>query len=107
MKPTTLLIPALGLFASHAISAPLTERSNADIHRGENQPATFPDVSKRDVDGTLDGVITGVDGTLDGVVTGVDGTLKGVATSVDGTLKGVVSDVDGAIGSAESSLSKR
>ena len=50
MKPTSLLIPALGLFASCAMSAAISKRSDAAVPRAATLPegvATFPDVSKR------------------------------------------------------------
>ena len=84
MKPASLLIPALGLFASSAISATIPKRSTADIHRGENLPegvVTFPDVSKRGED-DIEGVIPDVESTIEGVLTEVDNTIDGVVTSL-------------------------
>ena len=92
MKPTSLLIPALGLLASCAIGAPVMERSNAAIPRAETLPegvVASPDVSKRDED-TAGGIVT----TVDGVVTDVDNTVDGIVTDVDKTVNGI----DAAVG---------
>ena len=95
MKPTSLLIPALGLLASSAISATISKRSTADIHRGESLPGgvvTFADVSKRGKD-HVEGVIRDLDGTIDGVVTEVGDNIEGVVPEVGDTLDGVVTSL--------------
>ena len=109
MKPTSLLIPALGLFASCAIGAPVLERSSADIHRGEAHSEgviTFPDVSKRD-EGTVEGIVAGVDGTVDEIVKEVDGTVDEIVKDVDGAVDEVVTDVDGAVDGIGAAVRRR
>lgn len=108
MKPTSLLIPALGLFASSAISAAISKRSNAAVPRTETLPEgviTFSDVSKRG-NNHARGVITDVDGTIDGAITDADGAIDGAITDADSAIKGAITDADNAIDGAIGKRSK-
>ena len=80
MKPTSLLIQALALFASSAIGAPILEPSVSISPRAEDTAegvVTWADVIKRNED-TAEGVVTWAD-----VIKRNEDTAEGVVTWAD------------------------